>query len=275
MTMMRAICSVFVAVAASLVLVSGCTTTPPGTGRTYVLVHGAFQDKRAWDEVVPHLQRAGARVVALDLPGRANGNTPLEEATPDAYRDAVLRAIEQESGPVILVGHSIGGITISAVAEQAPERIRTLVYVAAYLPTAGAPDQSMAKLAETDQWNQFNKARQNFMLAKDYKTAWVLEDDQILLFCAACSDAAQRKTRALMQREPLSPAATPVALSAERYGKVDKVYIATLEDNAVSHRLQMQMIERTPVRKVTTLKTGHSPFVEAPDDLAAALLALD
>jgi pimeloyl-ACP methyl ester carboxylesterase len=272
---MRAIRIGFLALATSFILVSGCATTPPGAGRTYVLVHGAFQDKRAWDDVVPRLQEAGAKVVALDLPGRANGNTPLEAATLDAYRDTVLRAIMQESGPVILVGHSFGGITISAVAEQAPERIRTLVYVAAYLPTAGAPDQSMAKLAETDQWNQFNKARQNFMIAPDYRTAWVLEDDQILLFCATCSDAAQRKTRALMQREPLAPAATPVSLSAEHYGKVDKVYIATREDNAVSHRLQMQMIERTPVRKVTTLATGHSPFVEAPDDLVAALLALD
>jgi pimeloyl-ACP methyl ester carboxylesterase len=264
-------------IAAALTQLTGCAVTGPvsGASKTYVLVHGAFQDKRAWDEVVPRLERAGAKVITLDMPGRASGNTPPEAATLDAYRDTVLRAIDQQPGEVILVGHSFGGITISNVAERAPERVKTLVYVAAYLPQAGAADQSMAKLSETDQWNQFNKARQNFLLAKDYKTASVLEEDQVMLFCAACSDAAKKKTLAIMQREPLAPAATPVTLSAERYGKVDKVYIATSNDNAVSHTLQQRMIERTPVRKVIKLATGHSPFVEAPDALAAALLSVD
>jgi pimeloyl-ACP methyl ester carboxylesterase len=265
----------FAAALSTLAMLAGCATAPAGAGKTYVLVHGAFQDKRAWDDVVPRLEKAGAMVIALDMPGRANSNAPLETATLDAYRDTLLRAIEQQPGKVILVGHSFGGITISNVAERAPERIRTLVYVAAYLPQAGAADQSMAKLSEADQWNQFNKGRQNFLLAKDYKTASVLEDDQVLLFCAACSDAAKKKTLAIMQREPLAPAATAVTLSVERYGKVDKVYIATSKDNAVSPTLQQKMIERTPVRKVTTLATGHSPFVEAPDALAAALLAID
>ena len=272
---MRVVRSLIVACASALCLLAGCATPTAGAGRTYVLVHGAFQDKRAWDEVVPRLEKAGARVIALDLPGRANGNTPLEAATLDAYRDAVLRAVELQPGKVILVGHSFGGITISTVAERAPERIRTLVYVAAYLPVAGAADQSMAKLSDSDQWSQFNKARQNFMLAKDYKTAWVLEDDQVMLFCAACSDEAKKRTLAVMQREPLAPAATPAVLSAERYGKVDKVYIATRNDNAVSYTLQTKMLERTPVRKVTTLATGHSPFVESPEALAATLLAVE
>jgi pimeloyl-ACP methyl ester carboxylesterase len=273
----RSLCATLAAISAAL-LVTACANAPTagGAGKTYVLVHGAFQDKRAWDDLVPLLTKAGAKVVAVDLPGRANGNSPLESATLDGYRDAVLAAIEQQGpGPVILVGHSFGGITISNVAERAPERVKTLVYVAAYLPQAGAADQSMAKMAEADQWNKFNKARQNFILAKDYKSATVLDEDQLLLFCADCAEAAKKKTLALMQREPLAPAATPVRVSAERFGKVDKVYIATNKDNALSHELQRLMMERTPVRKVTTLATGHSPFAEAPEALAAALLSLD
>ncbi len=252
----------------------GCANLAAPPMPTYVLVHGAFQDARAWDEVTPLLKAKGAKVVAVNLPGRASDGTAPEAATLDGYRDSVLKVVNAQAGPVVLVGHSFGGITISSVAEAAPEKIKTLVYVAAYLPQAGAADQSMAKMAEGDQWNKFNKTRQNFLLAADYKTASVLAEDQLLIFCADCSAEAQKKTLALMQREPLKPAATPVVLTAARFGSVDKVYVQTTRDNAVSNALQLKMIERTPVRKTVSLNTGHSPFVEAPQTLADALLAL-
>jgi pimeloyl-ACP methyl ester carboxylesterase len=133
----------------------------------------------------------------------------------------------------------------------------------------------MAKLAESDQWNAFNKQRQNFILAKDYKTAGVLEDDIVMLFCGDCSPADQQRTkREFFQREPLAPAATPVQLTAARFGQVDKVYIRTALDRAISPQLQDQMLARTPVRKVVPLQAGHSPFLSQPEALANALLAL-
>lgn len=254
---------------------AGCATTPPPVPQpSYVLVHGAFQDSRAWDPVLPLLQAKGIRAVAVNLPGRANDGTALEAASLAGYRTAVLQAVNAQPGPVVLVGHSFGGITISNVAEAAPEKVKTLVYVAAYLPVADAADQSMAKMAEQDQWNQFNKSRQNFLLAKDYKSASVLEADQLLLFCADCTPAAQQQTLNLMQREPLAPAGTPVQLTAARYGQVDKVYIHTVRDNAVSYTLQQKMVARTPVRKSVTLPGGHSPFLETPQALADALAAV-
>lgn len=264
------------ALAIAATALGGCATAP-GTGvsaaaSTYVLVHGAFQDSRAWNDVVPLLQARGIKVVVVDLPGRANDGTPLEAATLDSYRDAVLNVVNAQSGPVVLAGHSFGGLTISNVAETAPETIRTLVYFGAYLPAAAAADQSMAEIAKADKWNHFNKRRENFILAKDHKSATVLRDDQLLLFCSECAPAAQQKTLDLMQREPLAPAATPVKVSAARFGAVDKVYIHTTRDNAVSYPLQQQMVARTPVRKTVLLATGHSPFVEAPQALADALL---
>jgi pimeloyl-ACP methyl ester carboxylesterase len=259
------------AVAAAVAVVSGCATSPTPPKPTHVLVHGAFQDSRAWNLVLPLLKAKGITAVAVNLPGRVGDGTALEAATLEAYRDSVLKVINAQPGPVVLVGHSFGGITISNVAEAAPEKIKTLVYVAAYLPAAGAADQSMAKMAEQDQWNQFNKARQNFLLAKDYKSASVLEADQLLLFCAECAPEAQQATLAIMQREPLAPASTPVQLTAARYGTVDKVYIHTTRDNAVSYRLQQMMVARTPVRKTLTLSSGHSPFIDVPQALADAI----
>ena len=255
-------------------LLSGCATAPSPSSPLYVLVHGAFQDARAWNEILPLLRAKGVQAVAVNLPGRVNDGSALEAATLDGYRDAVLKVVNAQNGPVVLVGHSFGGITISNVAEAAPEKIRTLVYVAAYLPEVGAADQSMAKISEKDQWNIFNKARQNFIPAQDFKSATVLADDQLLLFCATCTPEAQRKTLAIMQREPLAPAATPVNVTAARFGRVDKVYVHTTQDNAVSYTLQQQMVQRTPVRKTVTLTSGHSPFVEMPQGLADALISL-
>lgn len=257
------------------VVLAACTPIRPETtasttgGKTYVLVHGAFQDSSAWSEITPPLEAAGHKVVTVDLPGRRGDPTPLNEITLDSYRDKVIDAIEQQAGKVVLVGHSFGGITIAAVAEAIPDKIEALVFVAAYLPVTG---DSLASLAAQDKGNKFND--KNFLLAADYSTASVLQDDVVLIFCADCSAEFQARTLEKIQPEPLAPMNTPVTVSAQKFGKVHKVYIETTQDNAVSNLLQKLMLEKTPVDKVITLATGHSPFFVDPEGLAAALLAV-
>ena len=255
-----------------LAATTACTTAPPAAPKpTFVLVHGAFQDERAWSELRPRLQAAGHKVVAVRLAGRAGDATPLGDITLDTYREQVAAAVAAEPAPVVLVGHSFGGITIANVAEKLPERVRALVFVGAYLPQAGAADQSMAKLAEQDRWNGFT--RENFVIAKDYRSAGVLERDVVALFCGDCSAEHQARTqRDFHQVEPLKPAGTPVAVTAARYGQVTKVYVKTLRDRAISPQMQQLMIERTPVKRVIEVDSGHSPFLSQPDALARALL---
>jgi pimeloyl-ACP methyl ester carboxylesterase len=172
---------------------------------------------------------------------------------------------------VALVGHSFCGITVANVAEAMPERVRALVFVGAYLPQAGAPDPSMAQLAEADRWNGFTK--ENFVIAKDYQTAGVLPRDVVALFCADCSAADQARTaRDFHQIERLEPAGSPVVVSAARFGRVPKAYVKTLRDRAISFELQQLMIDRTPVTRVVPIDSGHSPFLSQPAALAQALL---
>ncbi len=85
------------ALAAGL-LAAGCAQQPPhrvapAPARTYVLVHGAFEDHSIWDAVREGLEQAGQHVVAIDLPGRAGDPTPVDQITLDLYRDTVERAI--------------------------------------------------------------------------------------------------------------------------------------------------------------------------------------
>lgn len=93
---------------------------------TVVLVHGAFADSSSWNGVILALQAQGYPVVAA-----AN---PLRSVSGDAeYVASVLAGI---TGPIVLVGHSYGGIVISSAA-VGNDNVRALVFVAAFAPEAG------------------------------------------------------------------------------------------------------------------------------------------
>ncbi len=94
-----------------LAATTACTTTPPAAPKpSFVLVHGAFQDERAWSEVVPRLQAAGHAVVAVRLAGRAGDATPLEAITLDTYRRQVADAVAAQPGPVVLTAERYGRV---------------------------------------------------------------------------------------------------------------------------------------------------------------------
>ena len=73
---------------------------------TYALVHGTCVGAWCWDRVAPHLEAAGHRVVAIDLPG----DDP--DATFGDYAEVIERALADADDSVVLVGHSGGGLTI-------------------------------------------------------------------------------------------------------------------------------------------------------------------
>src|SRR5215475_10035805 len=102
-----------------------------------VLVHGAWEEANIWQAVTPLLEKDGYRVVTVTLPGRPTSALSPDKVSLDLYRDTILEAIGNPTQPVVLVGHSFGGITISVAAEAAPEKIRTLVFAAGYLPKDG------------------------------------------------------------------------------------------------------------------------------------------
>jgi pimeloyl-ACP methyl ester carboxylesterase len=236
---------------------------------TYILVHGAFQTASAWDRVVPLLEDAGNKVIAVNLPGRADDMTPLADITLQDYVDKVVTVINQQSESVILVGHSFGGIVISQVAETIPDKIKTLVYVAAYLPQSG---ESLVSLSGVDNWNGFTQ--ENFVVDPDYSYAEVLMRDRVNIFCGDCSEADAALIRDGLVKEPLTPLGTPVTLSAEKFGKVPKFYIETTDDNAVSYLLQIIMERNVPVDQHVWLHTSHVPFMTMPEKLAAVLAKL-
>ena len=92
--------------------------------KNVVLVHGAFADGSSWSKVIPLLQAKGLHVTSV--------GTPLTSFADDLA--ATKRAIAAEDGPVILVGHSYGGVVITEAGND--PKVAGLVYVAAFAPDA-------------------------------------------------------------------------------------------------------------------------------------------
>lgn len=95
----------------------------------YALVHGAAMTGRCWERVVPLLEAGGHDVVAVDLPCED------PRATIGDYADAVVRALDGAGDEVVVVGHSLGGLTVPVVAARRP--VREMVFVCAVLPEPG------------------------------------------------------------------------------------------------------------------------------------------
>ncbi|WP_084077734.1 alpha/beta fold hydrolase [Demequina sp. NBRC 110057] len=102
---------------------------------TIVLVHGAFADSSGWALVTPALEAAGYPVIAFSNPLRG----PQHDA---AYLRAFLDTLE---GPIVLVGHSYGGVVITNAA-TGDDDVTDLVYIAAYAPAEGESVQAMNAL---------------------------------------------------------------------------------------------------------------------------------
>jgi pimeloyl-ACP methyl ester carboxylesterase len=232
---------------------------------TVVLVHGAFEDAQVWQGVKQGLKADGYDVVAVNLPGRPSSPLPVNQVSLDLYRETVLQAMTSIKGPVVLVGHSFGGVTISNVAESVPAKVKSLVYVAAYLPKDG---ESLFTLATSD---KDSKVGPHLQIQKDKGIASVDYSARAELFANDAPPEIKKVIPDLIIDEPLAPLATPVHLTAQHFGKVDKMYVHTAKDEVVSPSLQKKMVEQTPVRQEVTLNTGHTPFITDVPDLVSAI----
>ncbi len=236
---------------------------------TYVLVHGAWGGSWCWDRVVARLQEAGHNAIVLDLPGRAGDVRPHRQIGLTDYVRKVLRVVSLQPEPAILVGHSMGGIVISQCAEEAPDRIRSLVYVTAFLAKNG---QSLLELASTDSASLVGP----YLVLDEAAGSALLSPEaplkEIVLGCGSDADVA--RARVMSVPEPLAPLTTPIRISAERYGRVTRAFIQCQEDRAISAGLQQRMIEAVGCQWVGTLNTDHSPFWSDPEGLSRHLVSL-
>lgn len=235
---------------------------------TYVLVHGAWHGAWCWDKVIPFLEKAGHQAIAVDLPGHGDDKTPIAQVSLQAYADRVGEVLDAQSEPVILVGHSMGGVVITQAAEHHPDKIKTLVYLTAFLLRNGE------FLLQHAQGDTEALVLPNLVMAEDQSHATVKDEGIKPAFYGDCSDDDVARAKARLVPQAAAPFATAVSTTERNFGRVPRVYIECLQDRAISPSLQKTMYTALPCQKVISMNTSHSPFFSAPGELATHLLAV-
>jgi pimeloyl-ACP methyl ester carboxylesterase len=235
---------------------------------TYVLVHGSWHGGWCWYRVAARLKRAGHRVITPDLLSLGCDTTPYRDVTLQGWTDQIARHVQSASEPVILAGHSRGGIVISEVAEKVPEQIRMLVYVSAFLLRSG---QSLLEVAGSDSQSL---VLPGLAFSEDRLSASIRPDVATAAFYGDCGEEDIALALSLLRPEPLAPSSTPVQISSDRFGHVPRMYIECSRDRAISPSVQTMMQAALPCQRRTVIDSDHSPFISRPDELARTLLLL-
>lgn len=236
---------------------------------TYVLIHGAWHGGWCWDKVVPLLTMKGHTVEAPDLPGHGKDNTSIQEISLKAYTESVRNILDIQHEPVILVGHSMGGIVISQVAEYRPEKIKTLVYVTAALVRSGE------SLHQTTQGDTESLLPQSVIMAEDQSYTTLKEETLKEVFYSDCSDEDALRATSLLVPQATAPVVTPITITDHNFGRIPRVYIECLHDRVFPPSLQKKMYTALSCQTVISMATSHSPFFAAPEALVTHLISLE
>lgn len=234
----------------------------------FVLFHGSWHAAWCWYKIVPRLEEAGHRAIAIDLPGHGRDQMPVGEVMMRHYVDAIGSAIDAAGEPVVLVGHSRGGIAITQAAEAHAERVRLLVYLAAFLVPGG---QTVIPLALSDTTSLIMP---NLDINREGGYDMLRQPAFRETLYADCSDEDVALCNLLLAPEPSGPTNTPIHTTAERFERVPRVYIELTQDRAVTPALQRRMQETMPCRETVALEASHSAYFSKPDELTGALIAL-
>ena len=249
----------------TVVFMQGLAQGGQRMAQTYVLVHGNFVAGWCWDEVKTELEKAGNKVVVVNLSGHGDDKTPYAQMTLENYTSTVTKVLDAQTMPVILVGHSAAGAVISQVAEAKPNKVKELVYLAAYLLKNG---QSIFDIAGTDP-SGFGA---NLVIDQTVGTATIKPEAIKPIFLTGVPEPKASQIAPRVQTESLASSVAPVKITEANFGRVPRIYTSTLKDKVVSPEAQKAMYTATPVRSVFTLDTGHSAFSSMPKELGAILL---
>ena len=243
MTMTRRICGA----ASALLIAAGANATAvpvPTKPVNIVLVHGALIDGSSWRGVFEALTRDGYRVSIVQ--------EPLTGFNEDVA--ATQRVLDQQEGPVVLVGHSYGGSIITVTGSD--PKVKALVYVAALQPDAGETSAEVAP-PKKDAAHDLRQTQDGFVFLDPAR------------FAADLGADLPRGTAEFMARSqmPIAGAAFNAKLTVAAWHDKPSYVIVATEDQELDPAVARRMARRAG-SKVTVLKGGHLIAVSHPHAVA-------
>jgi pimeloyl-ACP methyl ester carboxylesterase len=250
--------SAFAALSAALPLAyaDAPITAAPATNDkpTIVLIHGAFADSGSWGGVAKKLAADGYPVLSV-----AN---PLRGVDSDAhYAASVIGSVK---GPVVLVGHSYGGMVISQAAEENPQ-VKALVYVAALAPEKG---ETVAGLAGKFPGSTLGDALADPVdLADGGKELYIRQQKFAQQFAA---DVPPRQAAAMAaSQRPVTVAALNEAAHGSAWKQLPSYFVYGTADRNIPLEGLRFMAKRANAREIVEVKgASHVVMVSRPDVVA-------
>lgn len=267
----------------------------------FVLVQGGWHNRESWRQLMSELDGRGHASVATDLPGAGTDQPPLDPAVlgtepsavagvthaerTEAVVGAVREAAGKGNGQVVLVGHSLGGATVSAVAEHVPDELKAIVYLAGLM----APDGMSA--GELMGHEAMAGSEVMSMLVADPEVVGALridagssDPDYIALVRSALygdlTDQQFEMARLCIHNDESAVLlAEPLNITVERFGTVDRHYIKCTNDRAIPPDAQDLMIrlvdaEMPTTTTVHTIDTSHNAAFSDPGGVADILSSI-
>jgi pimeloyl-ACP methyl ester carboxylesterase len=226
---------------------------------SFVLVHGAWHDARAWDHLREVLDGRGCGSIAVDL--------PIEDVTVDAsgYAHVVASAAAQLGpAPPVVVGHSMAGVALPLVPAIVP--VRGLIFLAALIPEPGRP---MAAV----------QARENVLgdtgaVARDPhgRSYWTSAETAIEILYHDCSRSLSEIAAARLRPQARAPHDEPCRLT--RFPDEPTSYILMRDDRMIRPEWSRTAAPARLGVEPVELPGGHSPMLADPERLADTLIAL-
>lgn len=245
---------------------------------TYLLIHGSRHGAWCWYKITARLEAAGHKVIVPDMPSHGRDWTPPGQVTMQDYVDTITRILDAVTEPVVLVVHSRNGIVAALAAEARPEKLRTLVYLASYLPPIG-DNAPLARSRGVGAWahdpDSLLWAKQSVDINREAGSDMLQREAFREALYADCSDDDVALAYALLTPEPRgphSPTETPLRTTPENFGRIRRFYIELTQDRAVSWSAQKRMYGATPCERVLTIDAGHSAYFSQPDQLTKHIL---
>lgn len=233
---------------------------------TFLLIHGALRGAWLWEKVIPLLRTNGSDVIAVDLPGHGKRSSEDRRSVAmSSYIQDVIGYIKRENlKDLILVGHSMSGMVISKVAEDMPERVKHLCYLAAVVPKDNEALIDLLPPARQDTLKAMQGVTQEiFGPIESLRTAYFTD----------LEGAEQEFYLRRLTPEPLRVFFDRIRLTKFPEVDVPKTYIMGMKDKSLPPDLTKGFSGRLQVEPYT-IDAGHDMMVSKSEEVAEILSSI-